>query len=212
MSKELKFADIVSYGFKTGIKNLPSLLGCVVLWVLTFWIPYVNVGTTIAIASLPAMLSKGKTISPLQIFDSSYRKYMGEFFLANGFKNMMISAAALFMIIPGIIVAISYSLTTLIIVDKGKSASEALKLSLDATDGHKAVIFGWYVLFGIVVIGIPFWLLAMLWKPLATVWMIVASVAGIAAQGYIYKQLVEDIPSDLEDATPETPEPSEATA
>ncbi len=199
MGGELRFGEIVSFAFKTGIKNLPSLLGCVVLWVLTIWIPYVNVGTTIAILTLPACLSRGEVISPLRIFDRSYRKYMGEFFLAMGLKNLMVSPGFLFMILPGVVLSIAYSLTTLLIVDKGRSAPEALKLSLDATDGHKMAMFLWYLFFGIVVVLIPWWIFDAIWSPLAFLWLLVSSVAGIAAKGYIYGQLTAEIQASSRD-------------
>lgn len=47
------------------------MLGATVLWLLTIWIPYLNVGTTIAMATIPIELSKGKVISPLFIFDGN---------------------------------------------------------------------------------------------------------------------------------------------
>ena len=69
MDKKLVFKDVLSNGVSTGLKNFLSLIGCVVLWLLTVWIPYINVGTTIAIITLPAALSKGAVISPLEIFN-----------------------------------------------------------------------------------------------------------------------------------------------
>ena len=42
MEKKLDFGSVLSQGFLVGMKNLPSLLGAIVLWLLTIWIPYVN--------------------------------------------------------------------------------------------------------------------------------------------------------------------------
>jgi len=172
MKKELNFGEITLFAIENGFRNFLPILGCIVLWVLTIWIPYVNVGTTIAMTTLPVALSKGKVISPLDIFDESYRKYMGEFFLVNGLKNLIIFPALMFMIVPGIVMFISYFFSTMIVVDKRKSASEAMKLSLEATDGHKWTIFFWF-LFSLVISFIP----------------VIGSVIGLAGVGYIYGQL-----------------------
>lgn len=195
MEKSLKFGEITSFAFKSAIKNLLPILGCLVLWILTLWIPYINVGTTIAIITLPAALSKGKVLSPLEIFDKSYRKYMGEFFLVTGLKNLIVIPAFLFMIIPGIVMQLSYIFATMIVVDKEKGASEAMKLSLDATDGHKWTIFFWFLFYGIVIVGIPVGILGAIWQPLSAIYLLFASVAGLTGFGYIYGQLTSDAPA-----------------
>jgi hypothetical protein len=201
IKKNLKFGEIISFAFKSAIKNIVPILGCLILWILTIWIPYINVGTTIAIITLPAALSKGKVLSPLEIFDSSYRKYMGEFFLVTGLKNLIVIPAFLFMIIPGIVMQLSYIFATMIVVDKEKGASEAMKLSLDATDGHKWTIFFWFLFYGIVIVAIPVGILGAIWQPLSAIYLLFASVAGLTGLGYIYGQLTSDAPE-----VPETPE------
>ena len=65
MEKKLDFGSVLSQGFLVGMKNLPSLLGAIVLWLLTIWIPYVNVGTTIAIMTLNSVKVR---FFPLSVF------------------------------------------------------------------------------------------------------------------------------------------------
>ena len=67
--RKISVVSVLSEGVGLGLKNAPSLLGAVILWLLTIWVPYINVGTTIAIQTIPIELSKGKVISPLFIFD-----------------------------------------------------------------------------------------------------------------------------------------------
>ena len=45
----LTVGSIISKGFEIGIKNIGTVAGAGVLWILTFWIPYLNVGTTIGL-------------------------------------------------------------------------------------------------------------------------------------------------------------------
>ena len=77
----MKVSHIVKEGIGIGFKNLIPLVGTIVLYLLTCWIPYLNVGTTIALVALPAAMSRGEAISPTEIFDPKYRKNMGNFFL-----------------------------------------------------------------------------------------------------------------------------------
>ncbi len=196
MEKKLDFGEIVSNAFSIGFKNIASIIGCVVLWILTIWIPYVNVGTTIALVTLPAALSKGKVISPVQIFDKSYYKYMGEFFLATGLRGLIVGAATLFLIVPGIVMRIAYSLTALLVVDKGKGAADALRLSNNATYGNKWMIFLWVLFYGVVLLVIPMAILRWIWNPLAIIYLIFISAVGFGGMAHIYGQLTSDIPEE----------------
>ncbi len=197
MEKKLNFTDILTQAFSLGLKNLFPVIGCIILWLLTIWIPYVNVGTTIAIITLPAAISKGETINPLKIFAKSNYRPMGEFFLASGLRSLIISFAFIFLIIPGIVMQIAYTLTILLVVDKGKGASEALRLSNRATFGHKWTILFWLLFYGIVLIAIPIWILGLIWNPLSVIWIIVISVVGLGGKAYIYGTLTEDIPEEV---------------
>ena len=47
--KTLDFAQTLQDAFVLGVKNAPSLLAALLLWLVTLWIPYINVGTTIAL-------------------------------------------------------------------------------------------------------------------------------------------------------------------
>lgn len=90
-AQRITLQGVLSEGIAIGIKNLASLLVASVLWLVTIWIPYLNVGTTIAMSTIPIELSKGKVISPLFIFDAKYRRYMGEYFTLKGMMWMAIS-------------------------------------------------------------------------------------------------------------------------
>ena len=80
-------SSILKGGIEIGLKNFISLVGALILYVLTIWIPYLNVGTTIAMVSIPAALSRGQMISPTEIFDAKYRKKHGEFLPSHVFYD-----------------------------------------------------------------------------------------------------------------------------
>lgn len=135
--KKITVTGVLSEGIGLGIKNAVSMLGATVLWLLTIWIPYLNVGTTIAMATIPIELSKGKVISPLFIFDGKYRKFMGEYFTLIGLMYLAIIPALFFMIVPGIIISIGWSLAIYILLDKGVAPGEAMIQSNKATYGYQ---------------------------------------------------------------------------
>ena len=141
MEKKITVFGVIGEGFAIGMKNSLSLLGAVILYVLTIWIPYINVGTTIAMCSIPIELSKGKVISPLFIFDAKYRKYMGEFFLLVGFIVIALLPLILFGFIPAIVISFAWSLAVFLLLDKGIAPGEALVQSNQLTYGYKWTLF-----------------------------------------------------------------------
>ncbi len=146
--KKLNFAETLNDALTIGVKNAPSIMAAVALWLVTIWIPYLNVGTTIAITLLPAELAKGSVINPLEIFDSKYRRCMGEFLLTSILQIMGIYAAMLFLFIPGIVLALSWSLAYYYLLEKGKNPIEALRASNTATYGSKWTMFFISLIFG----------------------------------------------------------------
>ncbi len=146
---ELTVSGIVKQGFAIGIKNLASLLLAAILWVLTIWIPYLNVGTTIGIVSIIVAMSKGTVVSPLTIFDAKYRKYIGEFFLVLAFVQIGTMIGFVFMVIPGIVISIAWGQAIYLLVDKEMTPMEAIKVSNQITYGKK-----WTIVLGTLLIGI----------------------------------------------------------
>lgn len=131
----------ITDGVVIGLKNFPSLVVASILYVLTVWIPYINVGTTIAMQTLPGRLAKGDVISPLFIFESKYRDDFSAYFLLCAFIYLSISIGVFFMIVPGIVIAMSMSLAVMILIDDKVSPTDAMKLSNEATKGYKWKVF-----------------------------------------------------------------------
>ncbi len=183
---------VIPEGFNIGVKNALSLLGAVILYILTIWIPFINVGTTIAMASLPVALSKGKIVSPTFIFDAKYRKYMGEYFTLIGLMSIAILPALLFMIVPGIIIAIGWSLAIYILLDKEVAPGEAMIQSNKATYGYKWTIFA--ISFILVVVFMVLTYIFSLLGGFGTFLNIILTlcyiVVGIGCNTVIYKNLV----------------------
>ena len=148
----LQVVPVIKEGLAIGVKNAPSLIGAVALWILTIWIPYINVGTTIAICSIPVALSKGKVLYPTFIFDRKYRKQMGDFFILQGLSKMATYTAALFLIIPAFVLSYSWSQAIYLLLDKEITSTDALTTSNKLTYGHKWTMFGIDVVVAIVVI------------------------------------------------------------
>lgn len=157
MNKKLDIMATFKEGFSIGALNLLSLILVTILYLITIWIPYINVGTTIAISSLPAVLAKGKVIDPLFIFESKYRRNMGEFFILYALMQLGILVGLFFLLIPGLVIAVAWNFAVVLFVDKDLSAIDALHESNRITYGNKWRIFWITMLFVIliyVVVGI----------------------------------------------------------
>lgn len=133
-------------------------MAAVVLYLVTIWIPYINIGTTIAITLLPTQLAKGEVINPASIFDSKYRRYMGEYLITTGLMILPILIAFAFLYIPGIVLSLAWSLSYYFLIEKGKNPMEAIKASNDATYGSKWTMFFVMLVFCIV-FGVTFGIL-----------------------------------------------------
>ena len=193
---DLTVGNILSNAFRIGIKNAPSLIGAILLWVLTLWIPYLNVGTTIGLFGLIAKMGRGSVLSPTEIFDPAYRKQMGEFFLVIAFTGTAVLLGEIFLIIPGIVIAMAWSLAPVLVVDKGLNPTAALQLSNDLTYGKKWTMFFGSLstclvsLVGVVILfGLGHLISNTLGLILAAVGYVAAMAIGVGAQAYVYHTL-----------------------
>ena len=148
----LTVGGALSEGFNIGIKNALSLFLAYILYILTIWIPYLNVGTTIGMVNLPITLARNSdtVISPLSIFDGRYRKYMGEFFIILGLMFISLLMAFLFGIIPAIVISYGWSQAIYLMFDKEYSPMDALMQSTKITYGYKWTLFFIDLLIGII--------------------------------------------------------------
>jgi hypothetical protein len=148
---KLAVGATIKEGIGIGTRNIGPILVNVLLWILTIWIPYLNVGTTIGLmAGIVSKASRGEAIPVTEIFDPKYRKYMGEFFLASGLIGVGVGIGVIFALIPGVVIALAWSLAILLVVDKGKNPTEAITLSNNCTYGYKARMFGIYFFVGLI--------------------------------------------------------------
>lgn len=192
-SFKLSVVDVLKSGVATGTINLIPMVIAVVLWLLTIWIPYINIGTTIAICTIPIQLSKGKLISPLFIFEARYRQYMGEFFLACGFISAGVTVASFFMVIPGIVLGFAWSQALFILLDKNVNPAEALTLSNKLTAGNKFRIFLSYIGLFLVtaILGWVFQLIPYVGAVLLFILLVIYNVSLLGIAGAVYGKLIE---------------------
>ena len=149
MNKKLNIMATIKDGLAIALVNFVSLILVTVLYVITIWIPYLNVGTTIAMCSLPAEMAKGNMVNPLFIFEGKYRNSMGEYLILMALMSGAISVGFLFMFIPGIVIGVAWSFATVLFVDKDMPALDSLRESNKLTYGNKWRIFGAEALMGL---------------------------------------------------------------
>jgi hypothetical protein len=197
---ELSVGAIVGHGMQRGLRNLGSIASNVILWLLTVWIPYLNVGTTIGLTvGLVAKSGRGEPISPTEIFDPVYRKQMGDYFLVSGLVSVGTSVAFALMVIPGVVLSVAWKLATLLTVDKGMNPTAAITSSNNLTYGKKWTIFFGTLILGLIVAavaGILALIGAAISEPMAAVLAVIGMVLSVSVlicgDGYIYQTLVGD--------------------
>ena len=201
-TKKLEVIPTLTEACQLGIKNVVPLIFAVILFLLTVWIPYLNVGTTIGMNRLIIDMSHGKTIDPLSIFKKENFENWGGFFLLLGFLSVGLTAAFAFMIVPGIIMGIAWGYAIYIFLEKKVSPLKALILSDKATYGEKWTIFLISLLFGFVA-GLVCGIFAAIPK-VGFLFVIVAviclSAIAVALEAVLYRHFSEKVDAILAEA------------
>ena len=151
ITEKLDIMGTIREGIRYGFKNFLPLLLMVVLYIITIWIPYLNVGTTIGLYKAVIGIGRGETIDPVAIFDKDNFKNLGGFFLLLGLVAVGTTAAAFFMLFPALVISIAWSFAVFFLIDKNVSPLKALQLSYDSTFGNKWRIFATNLLCGILI-------------------------------------------------------------
>ena len=149
-NKKLDFMATLTEAVEYGVKNVASLILMAVLYIVTVWIPYLNVGTTIGLYKGIVEISKGKVLNPMILFDKSNFENIGNFFILIGIMFVALIPAYCMMIIPGIVLEIAWGFALFFMIDKGLSPLECMRKSYDVTYGEKWTIFFLYLVLCVV--------------------------------------------------------------
>lgn len=196
--RKISIENVLTEGLALGIKNFVAIFGAIILWLITIWIPYLNVGTTIAIKTMPiALADNEKPAGPAYIFDGKYRKYMGEYFTLIGLKELSLIPAYLFLIIPGLIISLGWSMALYLVFDKHISPGEALLKSNEYTFGYKMTLFlagALYNIGFIILFALFWWILGLINVGFITFVVLLLLVAvymvgNVGCQAVIYRNL-----------------------
>jgi len=140
-TEKLDIMQTIKDGVRYGLQNFFPLLLMVILYVVTVWIPYLNVGTTIGLYKAIIGIGRGETIDPTAIFDKDNFKNLSGFFLLLGLLYIGIVVAAFFMFVPAIVMSVAWGFAVYFFIDKKVSPLKSLQLSYDSTFGNKWRIF-----------------------------------------------------------------------
>lgn len=149
--EKLNIIETLKEGVNCAIQNLVSLLVAVVLYVLTVWIPYLNVGTTVGLVKFVIAMSRGEAVDPLILFKKENFDNLGNLFLFIGLELMGIAAASFFMLVPAIVLGVAWNFAIYFLVDRNMRPVEALDFSFKATNGEKWRIFATELLLAIAI-------------------------------------------------------------
>jgi len=132
------------------LKNFFKILLTMILYIVTIWIPWLNVGTTVGIYKMAISLSKGEDFSPTDIFDKENFCNISNVFVLMAIMFVALFASVIFMIVPVIIMSIAWMFAIYLLLDKDVKPIDSLKLSYDITYGEKWRIFFVELLVGII--------------------------------------------------------------
>lgn len=105
--KRVDIAAAAADTFAIATRHAPSIIAAVILFLLTLWVPYVNLGTLIALTVLPVRLARDERIEALSIFRSEYRRRMGDFLLTAALKQAALALGTALLVIPGVVLALA---------------------------------------------------------------------------------------------------------
>lgn len=146
----IDFSKTMGEAFSIGFGHCGTCGCAFLLWFLTCWIPYLNMGTTYGLVDMQNAWARGESFKATDIFASKYRRMLPELLLTSGFRCLPVFAGIL-LFIPAIVLGISTMFSTLIVLDRGYSPVEAVKESNRITYGSKWAIFGVRFILGIII-------------------------------------------------------------
>jgi len=190
---KINVLDTIKDAFQLAIKNVLPLILLVILYVLTVWIPYLNVGTTIGLYKAVIAMSRGEVVDPVSIFDKDNFKYFGNMFLLMGIQSVGITAATAFMFVPGLILSLAWGFAMYLLIDKNVSPLKSLTLSYDVTLGEKWRIFAINLLVGLI-IGIVSGIFTLIPKVgfiFVAIVVVVGCAYSVAVNALMYKHFSE---------------------
>ena len=187
-TEKLDIIKTIKDGIQYGLKNFVPLILMIILYLVTVWIPYLNVGTTIGLYKAIIAIGRGEKLDPTSIFDKENFENLSGFFLLMGLTYIGTVVAMMFMLIPGIIMGIAWGFAMYFFLDKKVSPLKSLQLSYDTTYGNKWCIFAVICLLW-VAIGIVCGILGCIPKVggvLAVLAAIVCCAIVVAVEGVMY--------------------------
>ena len=188
-TQKLQIKQTILDGVQYGIKNVGPLLLTVILYLVTFIVPWLNVGTTIGLYKSIIKIGRGEIINPLDLFAKENWNNVGDFFLLMGFLTMGLTAAALFLIIPMYVMAFAWMFAIFFYIEKGLSPHKAMKVSYKVTYGEKWTIF-WILLIvclAFSLVGSLFLFIPKVGVILYALVVICMAAVMIAVEGVMYK-------------------------
>jgi hypothetical protein len=189
--------SILLAAFRIGVNNTWTILSAGTLWLLTLWIPYLNIGTTIGMLNLIATIGRDEKFIPTSIFNKEYRANMGEFLLLLSFSCVGIVVGLLLGVIPGIMLYFAWSQSFLLMEAHNLSPVEAIRASNHITYGNKWNMFLGMALIQVILAG-AFGLLAWVFESQQVLQSLVVVIGycwyfvlTIGAFAHIFGQLEE---------------------
>lgn len=168
---------------------------------LSIFILVVIVGISLEIGRIRIAIhayNKSEEDLSWNVYNNFGQGIIGKYFLASLLIGLIVFVGIVFLIIPGIILAIMLEFSLFVMIDKKTPIIESLKISNKLTNGIKWQLFGFGLLIGFIaiLISVPIALLEAfkldyVYLPLNTIVSPILSMVFAMAMFYIYKDIAD---------------------
>ncbi len=143
----------VMQGIQTVAMQLDSEVGAVIaigaVLVINIVSWLVNIYLTMGYLRMTLAVVRGEPADFMMLFSGT------PYLVAGVVASILISLGTTFgfllLIVPGVIVALGWSFTLFLVVDRDLGPIEALSMSWQITNGEKAMLFGWFFVAGCII-------------------------------------------------------------
>lgn len=114
----LDVIGIYQRAFVEEAKELIPIAAAAALWIVTLWVPFINIGTTVAMFTLPVWIVAGRKISPIDIFQKDHRLRMFDLLRLHG---VVIASSFI------LLVLMSFAYTRMVLMNRSGGVSAAAR-------------------------------------------------------------------------------------
>ena len=197
-------SEALRFGWRITKKNFAVIAKIIIVSALVFVVPsllmqifkyfpflsflisvvslYLQLRISIALLRIAIRFVDGQPVALDELWFAPSFRLLSRYVVGAVLFSLIVFAGSILLVIPGIIWTVKYQFFGYLIVDKGMTASDALKKSGQMTAGLKWQLF---------LLGVIMWVVNFLGAMILGIGLVVTIPATMIAHAYVYKKLAE---------------------